>query len=107
MEYEDAEYGVKVTVSVPSFGDSFFIIMKISSIIGKLIAGFRPLIRGFFFYEDGFITDPMVYKEVSVPSFGDSFFIGKLIFCAVRDAMEFPSPHSGILFLFEKGGEEE
>ena len=38
-----------VVVSVPSFGDSFFI-MKISSIIGKLVAGFRPLIRGFFFY---------------------------------------------------------
>ena len=93
-------------VSVPSFGDSFFIRNYIG-IWEHKTDSFRPLIRGFFFYEDGFITDPMVYKEVSVPSFGDSFFIGKLIFCAVRDAMEFPSPHSGILFLFEKGGEEE
>ena len=38
-----------IIVSVPSFGDSFFIRrMKISSVIGKL--SFRPLIRGFFFY---------------------------------------------------------
>ena len=43
-----------VLVSVPSFGDSFFIIMNITSIIGKLIA-------------------------VSVPSFGDSFFIEVIV----------------------------
>ena len=37
--------------------------------------GFRPLIRGFFFYE---ITDNAymyIGEIVSVPSFGDSFFI--------------------------------
>ena len=62
-------------VSVPSFGDSFFIgRMKISSVIGKLI-GFRPLIRGFFFYVNGLYHTYKIGYAVSVPSFGDSFFI--------------------------------
>ena len=42
--------------------------------------GFRPLIRGFFFYD---LEDSIrQYKYL------------------------FPSPHSGILFLLEKGGDE-
>ena len=42
-------------VSVPSFGDSFFISDFVGNVTSKLIS-FRPLIRGFFFYitsEDG------------------------------------------------------
>ena len=40
---------------------------------------------------------------VSVPSFGDSFFILGMegYFC---EEPEFPSPHSGILFLWEEEG---
>ena len=62
-------------VSVPSFGDSFF--------IPGVLAGyslhyycFRPLIRGFFFY----LWD--ICGEIAT------------------DKEEFPSPHSGILFLY-------
>ena len=62
-------------VSVPSFGDSFFIP------VGE---------------EEGFKD---VMYSVSVPSFGDSFFIvGEEE--GFKDVMySFPSPHSGILFL--------
>ena len=37
--------------------------------------------------------------EVSVPSFGDSFFIRKARLAMANYNREFPSPHSGILFL--------
>mgnify|MGYP003087035097 CR=1 FL=1 len=67
------------------------------------IRSFRPLIRGFFFYllscefNKAKITD-----AVSVPSFGDSFFISLLPTRRYRLAdIEFPSPHSGILFLWK------
>ena len=116
--------GMKV-VSVPSFGDSFFILKQFYTIDGNTVlfpsphsgilflcthyrhvtvflypTGFRPLIRGFFFYEvHVFVVTPLsktrfrplirgffFYKNlpttlltfilpVSVPSFGDSFFI--------------------------------
>ena len=39
---------IRTIVSVPSFGDSFFIAAAKS--IAEPTAGFRPLIRGFFFY---------------------------------------------------------
>ena len=38
------------SVSVPSFGDSFFIIEEIREVTKALMKSFRPLIRGFFFY---------------------------------------------------------
>ena len=38
-------------VSVPSFGDSFFIRGQFKAIIKDGDLGFRPLIRGFFFYK--------------------------------------------------------
>ena len=87
--------------------------------------GFRPLIRGFFFYfshqpyqllyqttpfpspHSGilFLCDTVCNINgqesigVSVPSFGDSFFIkDKTIITAICSG--FPSPHSGILFLY-------
>ena len=37
--------------------------------------GFRPLIRGFFFYERTRQGYPRRITAVSVPSFGDSFFM--------------------------------
>ena len=60
-------------VSVPSFGDSFFI-RGLSTLPLSCSTGFRPLIRGFFFY---------LVEEVEMQ-------IGYNMF---------PSPHSGILFL--------
>ncbi len=59
---------------------------------------FRPLIRGFFFYQKGGNLYDEYRGVVSVPSFGDSFFIkhGKYL---THQYSLFPSPHSGILFL--------
>ena len=62
-----------VLVSVPSFGDSFFITLC-------------PL------------NVHSVHTLVSVPSFGDSFFM-LMAFATVWASPVFPSPHSGILFL--------
>ena len=43
-------------------------------------SGFRPLIRGFFFYEyRKYNDDSHEEVRVSVPSFGDSFFMIKTI----------------------------
>ena len=60
-------------VSVPSFGDSFFISCRIG----------RWSLR----------------SPVSVPSFGDSFFITAKGYQEGETHYVFPSPHSGILFL--------
>ena len=40
-----------------------------------IAGGFRPLIRGFFFYEYEDAIAGVRVTVVSVPSFGDSFFI--------------------------------
>ena len=40
------------------------------------VIGFRPLIRGFFFYKEG-QNDSISQDVVSVPSFGDSFFMSE------------------------------
>ena len=66
----------KAAVSVPSFGDSFFIAVNNFTITSEDGHCFRPLIRGFFFYYICKFFIPSRYLEVvSVPSFGDSFFI--------------------------------
>ena len=66
-----------VFVSVPSFGDSFFI-ARISAV------------------------NTLSWLEmVSVPSFGDSFFMMNVKVSSVIGKLMFPSPHSGILFLCE------
>ena len=63
----------------PSFGDSFF--MDIKENDGKFKnTGFRPLIWGFFFYKNNIFF----YEDLKG---------------------EFPSPHSGILFLSAFDGE--
>ena len=63
-------------VSVPSFGDSFFIAFYYKINSQREWKGFRPLIRGFFFYK------------------------GVTLSVTLTDRKAFPSPHSGILFLF-------
>ena len=61
--------------------------------------GFRPLIRGFFFYMNALYVLIFI-SMVSVPSFGDSFFIIPILIALLCNIFrEFPSPHSGILFL--------
>ena len=65
---------MKSTVSVPSFGDSFFISNHQLYTGERYQKGFRPLIRGFFFY----VTIRSLF---------------------IRTIAGFPSPHSGILFL--------
>ena len=62
---------------------------------------FRPLIRGFFFYWFFMSIMLIIAAAVSVPLFRDSFFILK----GCRYDKEpvdggFPSPYSGILFLY-------
>ena len=53
--------------------------LNVFSIIRRKTKRFRPLIRGFFFYQDVFRRSP-------------------------SGRSTFPSPHSGILFLFHVGG---
>ena len=64
---------------------------------------FRPLIRGFFFYcgDFGERYDVTILR-VSVPLFGDSFFINHFRNAEKWMALMFPSPYSGILFLWTK-----
>ena len=63
-----------IFVSVPLFGDSFFMVV------------IRPTFSG-------------KYAVVSVPLFGDSFFIERKRLINAAALMLFPSPYSGILFL--------
>ena len=113
-------------VSVPSFGDSFFIsfnrnaydfycfdrfpsphsgilflFFKEINVSKKNGGSFRPLIRGFFFYRIIFYSFFCWIYLVSVPSFGDSFFIMDSWREYTSELTEFPSPHSGILFLYD------
>ena len=68
-----------------------------------VMAGFRPLIRGFFFYwKPSHWAMVVTQCSVSVPSFGDSFFIIVEIKEYATPWYRFPSPHSGILFLWIK-----
>ena len=116
--------GDRRRVSVPSFGDSFFMklyavcLVVTLSCFRPLIRGFffychcillvrlgkrlrfRPLIRGFFFYVGNVPSLVMAHQRVSVPSFGDSFFMVKKNESNDRRKRRFPSPHSGILFLY-------
>ena len=86
------------SVSVPSFGDSFFINVRIL-LIPHIHRSFRPLIRGFFFYANKCRRVNVRWQRVSVPSFGDSFFMWGYWSLSLMQKTAFPSPHSGILFL--------
>ena len=83
-------------VSVPSFGDSFFMGNR-CSLNGQILNGVSvPSFGDSFFMKNGLdYTEDLI---VSVPSFGDSFFI-KCLGCLRESRKQFPSPHSGILFL--------
>ena len=85
-------------VSVPSFGDSFFIRTLPEGARTRSIS-FRPLIRGFFFYHI-----PVNFVCAWAHSFRPlirGFFFYKLYSQTNRysGSQRFPSPHSGILFL--------
>ena len=85
-------------VSVPSFGDSFFISYWRSTNIW-FSTGFRPLIRGFFFYEIEEKNEHLAFLTLGFRPLIRGFFF---YFPIDRDTLEtymFPSPHSGILFL--------
>ena len=73
MNRESVEF-LEKEVSVPSFGDSFFIFICFNLIKRLARCCFRPLIRGFFFYVRN--QRCFIFKQIM-----------------------FPSPHSGILFL--------
>ena len=55
------EQRLDFSVSVPSFGDSFFIRTETPDKCGG-VDGFRPLIRGFFFY--AFVVTPLLKTQV-------------------------------------------
>ena len=88
-----------VMVSVPSFGDSF-LCPYLSSHSIFFSRCFRPLIRGFFFYNLIAMQERCDELEgFPSPHSGILFFILQYTTQMNTATMEFPSPHSGILFL--------
>ena len=70
--------------------------------------GFRPLIRGFFFYKyyDGYVAKAF-YCMFPSPHSGILFLYAEFKGYMRSKHQLFPSPHSGILFLFEESAEEK
>ena len=66
----------------------------------KVSSSFRPLIRGFFFY-----VKIVEYRrevrpgEFPSPHSGILFLLILILNISLEASIEFPSPHSGILFL--------
>ena len=113
-------------VSVPSFGDSFFMYGFPCSAWTSIRFSFRPLIRGFFFYKREHLGDsnyvafrfrPLIrgfffYVEMQIgydiipvcfrPLIRGFFFYDQPQLVYEDEANGFPSPHSGILFLFNE-----
>ena len=87
-------------VSVPSFGDSFFMVNKNADKPDKDC--FRPLIRGFFFYTV-VIRPTFSGKYCFRPLIRGFFFYNTAAFMFDGNGGKFPSPHSGILFLYKHG----
>ena len=88
-----------VRVSVPSFGDSFFICSCITH-WKKRISCFRPLIRGFFFYIINMTLKEFAKDLFPSPHSGILFLSDHNTKLNLEESAEgFPSPHSGILFL--------
>ena len=85
-------------VSVPSFGDSFFMTINNEDIHG-VVSRFRPLIRGFFFYPNATALTPFSKSLFPSPHSG-ILFLCPVINNEDLNGTVFPSPHSGILFLF-------
>ena len=85
-------------VSVPSFGDSFFIQSAFINSGCLLQSSFRPLIRGFFFYMKN--ENLIHHRQTRFRPLIRGFFFYSSAVSTVRDKFYlFPSPHSGILFL--------
>ena len=78
-----------------------FLYSCIANVYDGTVVRFRPLIRGFFFYEESAEEKERKRLIVSVPSFGDSFFIIVTRDWNNQSLSGFPSPHSGILFLYQ------
>ena len=69
-------------VSVPSFGDSFFIYINTVTVYIDLYGRFRPLIRGFFFY------NTMYYIATSKRYSGFRPLIrGFFFYCMIRETI--------------------
>ena len=85
-------------VSVPSFGDSFFIKVGETALMRTGYVSV-PSFGDSFFIREVFGTQEKFAVSVSVPSFGDSFFINRDADRIQYHFYLFPSPHSGILFL--------
>ena len=66
-------------------------------------AGFRPLIRGFFFYTLRNKDYPFMIANVFPSPHSGILFLSKMYELNIQADNEFPSPHSGILFLFSRG----
>ena len=90
---------MKSTVSVPSFGDSFFISNHQLYTGERYQKGFRPLIRGFFFYTLRNKDYPFMIANVFPSPHSGILFLSKMYELNIQADNEFPSPHSGILFL--------
>ena len=88
----------KGVVSVPSFGDSFFICAYSERMIQVSEKVSVPSFGDSFFIRR-YTLGHLRRDSVSVPSFGDSFFMSMGCMQEYAAACVFPSPHSGILFL--------
>ena len=94
-----------ISVSVPSFGDSFFIWKHEKCTERKIRCRFPSPHSGILFlFETHIHFMRLIAKKVSVPSFGDSFFIRSSLSTIHLIRTRFPSPHSGILFLYLQPG---
>ena len=66
-------------------------------------SSFRPLIRGFFFYRNEAYRLMLIAGYSCFRPLIRGFFFYEIINMTLKEfAKEFPSPHSGILFLFER-----
>ena len=97
-----------ILVSVPSFGDSFFICSLTCDGTSETVAKVSvPSFGDSFFMRKEICFNGTGRGSVSVPSFGDSFFIKNWKMALKLSHWAFPSPHSGILFLYLEESEEE
>ena len=98
--YRGIEIPDKPDVSVPSFGDSFFMETVSSWKPSDKLSCFRPLIRGFFFYTAVAMTSHSWNMRSFRPLIRGFFFYKCIMKYKNYIFNTFPSPHSGILFLF-------
>ena len=79
----------------------FFFYKGLAKVTELKPAGFRPLIRGFFFYQDVFRRSPSGRSTFPSPYSGILFLCVRVEYVYMYFTKKrFPSPYSGILFLF-------